>query len=158
MDNITQQRVNLLHPILKDEVIKTLTLLENKGIFVRISQGLRTFTEQTAIYEQGRSLPGNIVTNAKAGQSFHNYGLAFDFCLLHKDGTVSWSEIEDANNDKQADFMEVIEEFEKIGWTSGFWWKHADKDHLEKPFGHTFEQLLALDANRQTDENGYVII
>lgn len=34
--------------------------------------------EQQNIYDQGRTSPGAIVTNAKPGDSYHNYGLAFD--------------------------------------------------------------------------------
>jgi hypothetical protein len=38
--------------------------------------------EQTALYSLGRSAPGKIVTKARAGESFHNYGLAFDWVPL----------------------------------------------------------------------------
>lgn len=48
------------------------------GITVNIISGLRTFEEQDALYAQGRTSPGNIVTNARAGHSVHNFGLAFD--------------------------------------------------------------------------------
>lgn len=46
---------------------------------IKIVSVLRTFKEQDRLYAQGRTAPGNIVTNAQAGQSYHNYGLAFDF-------------------------------------------------------------------------------
>ncbi len=48
------------------------------GITIEIINGLRTFQEQDALYARGRTRPGLIVTNARAGQSVHNYGLAFD--------------------------------------------------------------------------------
>lgn len=38
----------------------------------------RSFAEQDDLYAQGRTKPGHIITNAKAGSSAHNYGLAFD--------------------------------------------------------------------------------
>lgn len=41
--------------------------------------GFRTFEEQTKLYEQGRKLPGTIVTKAQAGESPHNYGCATDW-------------------------------------------------------------------------------
>ena len=41
--------------------------------------GMRTMEEQAALYAKGRTTEGKIVTKAKAGQSFHNYGLAFDW-------------------------------------------------------------------------------
>lgn len=51
---------------------------------------LRSGTEQNALWEQGRSVPGKIVTYAKAGQSAHQYGLALDFCLL-VNGKANWN-------------------------------------------------------------------
>ncbi|MBA3487260.1 MAG: M15 family metallopeptidase [Lysobacter sp.] len=50
----------------------------DNGITVNIISGLRSFQEQGALYAQGRTSPGNIVTNARAGHSVHNFGLAFD--------------------------------------------------------------------------------
>jgi peptidoglycan L-alanyl-D-glutamate endopeptidase CwlK len=48
------------------------------GITIRVIAGLRTYEEQNDLYEQGRSKPGNIVTNARGGYSNHNFGFAFD--------------------------------------------------------------------------------
>ncbi len=43
-----------------------------------VISGLRAYEEQNDLYEQGRSKPGKIVTNARAGFSNHNFGIAFD--------------------------------------------------------------------------------
>ena len=48
------------------------------GITIRIISGLRSYAEQDALYAQGRTAPGNKVTNAKGGYSNHNFGIAFD--------------------------------------------------------------------------------
>lgn len=48
------------------------------GINIKIISGLRTYEEQDALYAQGRTTPGNIVTNARGGHSNHNFGIAFD--------------------------------------------------------------------------------
>ncbi|MDQ3287542.1 MAG: M15 family metallopeptidase [Pseudomonadota bacterium] len=48
------------------------------GITVNVISGMRTFQEQDALYARGRTRPGPIVTNARGGQSVHNFGLAFD--------------------------------------------------------------------------------
>lgn len=51
----------------------------------------RSGEEQAVLYAQGRTLPGHIITNAKAGQSAHNYRLAFDGCpIVH--GKPLWAE------------------------------------------------------------------
>lgn len=60
------------------------------GIPVLIYSTLRDEESQNALYAQGRSLPGKIVTNAKGGDSFHQYGVAFDFVPL-KDGLPDWN-------------------------------------------------------------------
>ena len=49
------------------------------GLDILVTCTLRTQAEQQALYAQGRTAPGHIVTNAQAGQSAHNYGLALDF-------------------------------------------------------------------------------
>jgi peptidoglycan LD-endopeptidase CwlK len=48
------------------------------GIFVKVIAGTRTYAEQDALYAQGRTTPGPIVTDAPAGYSNHNFGIAFD--------------------------------------------------------------------------------
>ena len=47
-------------------------------ICIKIISGFRTYEEQDALYAQGRTAPGKIVTKAKAGYSNHNFGIAFD--------------------------------------------------------------------------------
>ena len=48
------------------------------GITIRVISGLRTYEEQNALYDQGRTKPGKIVTKARGGYSNHNFGIAFD--------------------------------------------------------------------------------
>lgn len=48
------------------------------GIKIKVISGLRTYAEQDALYAQGRTNPGRIVTNVKGGYSNHNFGIAFD--------------------------------------------------------------------------------
>jgi len=52
------------------------------GITIKIISGLRTYAEQNALYAQGRTAPGSIVTNARGGYSNHNFGLAFDIGIF----------------------------------------------------------------------------
>ena len=85
MDKPTKQRIANLHPSVRDEV--TLIIEEcDKALSgkakIRITEGLRTIEEQNLLYAKGRTLPGKKVTNAKGGQSIHNYGFAVDMCLI----------------------------------------------------------------------------
>jgi len=52
------------------------------GVTIKILSGLRTYQEQDALYAQGRTAPGNKVTNAKGGFSNHNFGIAFDIGIF----------------------------------------------------------------------------
>lgn len=51
---------------------------------------LRSNAEQDLLYAQGRSAPGHVVTNARAGQSAHNYGLALDIVPM-VNGKPDWN-------------------------------------------------------------------
>ena len=60
------------------------------GLTVKITSGNRTYAEQDALYEQGRTKPGSVVTNAPGGFSNHNFGLAWDITLFDRDGKPVW--------------------------------------------------------------------
>lgn len=60
------------------------------GIDILVTTTLRSPEEQTALYAQGRTAPGHIVTNAKAGQSAHQYGLAIDIVPM-VNGKPDWN-------------------------------------------------------------------
>lgn len=55
------------------------------GITIKITSGLRTYEEQDALYAQGRTAPGVIVTKARGGCSNHNFGIAFDVGVFEAD-------------------------------------------------------------------------
>lgn len=48
------------------------------GIRIKVISGFRTYAEQDALYAQGRTAPGSVVTKARGGYSNHNFGIAFD--------------------------------------------------------------------------------
>lgn len=150
-DTISIPRVELLHPAIRTEVRQLIDKAEAKLPYtaIRIVQGLRTFSEQDTLYAQGRTKPGKRVTNAKGGQSFHNYGLAIDFALLYdKDKnstyeTLSWDTLKDMDKDGESDWMEVVEVFEEAGYTwGGRFTSIKDNPHFEKNFGLTWRQLF----------------
>ena len=73
--------------------------------------GLRTFEDQDKLYAQGRTKPGQIVTNARGGDSLHNYGLAADYVLdgqVEKPGIQwSWDIKSDLNADGCNDWLDI---------------------------------------------------
>ena len=66
-----------------------LSNLDKAGLTGRIISSTRTYAEQDILWQQGRSLPGAIVTNAMGGQSMHNFGLAWDVGIFSKGEYVS---------------------------------------------------------------------
>jgi peptidoglycan L-alanyl-D-glutamate endopeptidase CwlK len=125
------------------------------GIPIVITQGLRTIAEQNALYAQGRTAPGSIVTNAKGGYSNHNFGVAIDFALLTNDGkSVSWDAKLDANRNGKADWNEVVTLAKALGFTWGGDWKtFLDLPHFEMTFGLSTAQYRAgkCPTQAQTD-------
>lgn len=163
MDAVTVDRIKKLHPKVRDEVYN-LVVMCNTALTgraeVRIVQGLRTIEEQDALYAKGRTIKTEKkVTNAKGGQSIHNYGLAIDFCLLIDGKEISWDLKKDWDGDKVADWMEVVKIFRNAGWVWGGTWKFVDNPHFEKTFNHTWSTLFAkVKANDFISGTKYVNI
>jgi peptidoglycan L-alanyl-D-glutamate endopeptidase CwlK len=166
-DQKTLERIQLLHPKLRDEAVQIydeICAALTGNAICRFSYTLRTFAEQDALYAQGRSKPGAIVTKAKGGQSYHNYGLAIDIVLiLDKDlngtfETASWDTKIDADGDKQADWMEIVGIFKRYGWEWGGDWRFKDDPHFQKTFGKSVSELMTLHKAGKIDKNGFVLI
>lgn len=143
-DQISYDRIALLHPNVREEAKAILheveAILTGKAT-IRVVQGLRTIAEQDELYAQGRTKPGKVVTNAKGGSSYHNYGLAVDFALL-VDGKVSWDIKSDWDGDKFSDWMEVVNIFQKHGWEWGGNFKSLkDYPHFQKTYGYSIGDL-----------------
>jgi len=78
VDNVSEANLGGVHPELARRVRRLADKCEANGIAIRVTQGLRTWGAQDALYAQGRTAPGKIVTNAPGGHSMHNFGLAVD--------------------------------------------------------------------------------
>ena len=139
-----QFRLDALHPQVQKAKEQLIRNCQKKGIQIRITQGLRTFEEQNSLYAQGRTKPGNIVTYAKGGQSYHNYGLAIDFVVMDpKSKKPTWNLSFDGNHNGRSDWEEVGEEGKKLGFEWGGDWQGGFRDypHLQMTFGHSIWEL-----------------
>jgi peptidoglycan LD-endopeptidase CwlK len=156
-DKITIDRIMLLHPSVRGEALvmykEICTVLTGNAI-CRFTHTLRTYVEQSNLFEQGRSKPGKIVTWARAGYSYHNFGLAIDICLIIDGKVATWDTIKDFDKDGVADWMEVVKVFKKYGWEWGGDWKSKkDYPHFQKTFNYSTEAL----RNAKTEGNYPVI-
>jgi hypothetical protein len=146
--------INELHPAIKDEVKMLLDVVNSKLTVSKmvIIEGLRTFNRQMVLYKKKDK-----ITNAKAGYSYHNYGLAFDFCLSIN-GNFVWDEYADYDNDGIPDWSIVVDVFKKAGYTWGGNFKNIhDASHFEKTFGYSCKELYKKYNNGKT-KNNYVIL
>ncbi len=151
-DKITERRINKLHPMIRDKVRAFIAAAQDQDIFLRITSGLRTWGEQQKLYDQGRTAESKekkepIVTQTKPGQSFHNYGLAFDVVEI-KDGTALW----DNPNWAKIGALGKTFGFEWGGEWSGF----QDLPHFEYPPGVPASKLLSFYNSGKLDANGYL--
>lgn len=169
MDKVTIQRLALLHPSVVAEAMQIVEecceVLTGRAE-IRITYGLRTNKEQAALYALGRTVVnpqgktakkpmGNIVTNAKAGQSVHNYGFAVDMCLIIDGKVASWDTKKDWDGDKVSDWDECVKVFAKHGWTWGGNWRNfKDMPHFEKIGFNNWRALSKM----KVDAKGYVIL
>ena len=159
-DKISEDRVLMLHPKIRDEVKNLIELAEtqiDQNLAIRVVQGLRTIKEQDDLYAIGRTIGGKIVTNAKGGQSIHNYGLAFDFILLFKDKDGIY-QYDDKKSWLVGPNHKIVQQiFKNNGWTWGGDWRTiVDYPHFEKTFQYSWKDLFARYNQHLLDANGYV--
>lgn len=102
--------------------------LHPQGIYVGVAQAMRTIAEQNALYAQGRrGIAGEkIVTNARGGQSNHNYGVAVD--LFVYPGTFAKAEFLQPSDTRM---KKIVAAMKKRGMKWGGDWDFKDYPHFE---------------------------
>lgn len=140
LDQPSIVRLDAVYPPLKAKAILIYQQIFDKyGLMMRCSRGYSTFQEQDALYSQSRTAPGPRVTNAKGGQSTHNYAIAFDSCFRgvdpylakHPNGENIWRDV--ALFGQQLGLMSGVN-FPELG----------DTDHLENRYKMNIAQLRQL--------------
>ncbi|MEQ1643753.1 MAG: M15 family metallopeptidase [Pyrinomonadaceae bacterium] len=127
MDQASKNRLAKVHPELARRVEKTIDLLAAAGLDVRVVQGLRSYAEQEALFQQGRTRKGPKVTNARGGQSNHNFGLAVDLCPFG-DGSADW------DNDPGFTLIGKAAKTQGLEW-GGDWDSFPDRPHVQLKTG-----------------------
>jgi peptidoglycan LD-endopeptidase CwlK len=135
--NRAEKKLSGLHPVVAEKARNLIKKAHSEGIYIIITQGLRTIEEQNRLYAQGRTKPGKIVTNARGGYSYHNFGLAFDFCVCD---VVKGSLAPNWNVDRR--WLRVGQIGKSLGLEWGGDWKSfKDYPHFQYTFGLSLAQL-----------------
>jgi peptidoglycan L-alanyl-D-glutamate endopeptidase CwlK len=107
------------------------------GIVVKVICGTRTYAEQTALYAQGRTTPGPLVTDALAGYSNHNFGIAFDVGIfnggVYLDDSPLYAKVG------------ALGRAQSLEW-GGDWTSFTDEPHFQLPWSGSLAEARALVA------------
>lgn len=120
-----------LHPQLQPLADAVVQYAAKLGGEVKIAGTIRTAADQDALYAQGRTAPGPQVTMAKGGQSYHNYGLAFDVSVTKLPSSLS-TEAFLAHMGTYAETIGMV-------WGGDF----GDQDHFEYHPGFAWQDLIS---------------
>ena len=127
LDDRSERNIATLHPDLVNRasafISAAKSLAAQRGLDVKCICGLRSFSEQAALYAKGRTAPGPIVTKAQPGSSMHNFGLAIDIGVFSKDGKTY--------HGSHALYRELGPLGESLGFEWGGRWKFNDEPHYQ---------------------------
>lgn len=133
-DERTERNIATLHPRAqakaREFMALAVPLMQQYGAEVKIIGGYRTYAEQDALYAQGRTKPGPVVTKARGGFSNHNFATAWDVGIF-KGGKY----LEDSPL-----YSRLGELADDVGIEWGGNWKFRDEPHFEVRTGLTMEQ------------------
>ncbi|WP_137806803.1 M15 family metallopeptidase [Pseudomonas sp. G(2018)] len=82
LDARSKKNIETLLPEVQPYAVALIQKAALNGIQAKVISGHRTYAEQDALYAKGRPDNGPKVTNAKGGQSNHNFGIAFDIGIF----------------------------------------------------------------------------
>lgn len=131
---VNSRKIDDLLPVVQDKVRKFLELCHENDIDILITSTFRDNESQNALYAQGRTAPGKIVTNAKAGESWHNHRCAIDVVPL-RNGKPVW-------NGSDPIWQDVGRLGKEAGleW-AGDWKRFKEFPHFQYTGGKTLAQL-----------------
>jgi len=133
-----------LLPLVQRKADAMVSEMKRLGHDIRITQGFRSKAEQDRLYAQGRTTPGAVVTNARGGESWHNYGLAVDL-VFRKEGF---------NAPKSLwNLLGKVGEAQGFEWGGNAHWIKAgfvDKPHFSMTLGYTLKDAQSgkIDYNK----------
>lgn len=114
--------VNELLPVVREAYLRGKAKLDAAKIDTVVTCTYRTAEQQAELYAQGRTTKGPKVTNAKPGQSFHEYRVAFDIYPI-VNGKIDFA----------GKYLDVWHKMADIFKSEGFEWAGEWKTFKEMP-------------------------
>ena len=114
-------------------------LMAPQGVRVEVISGLRSWAAQAALYASGRTKPGRIVTKARPGSSWHNYGLAIDLGLFQASNGLYLDEGKPKLAEALYDQIGRLAAQCGIEW-AGTWKTFQETPHFQVTFGLSLTQ------------------
>lgn len=139
--------ITLCHPKLQMLAAKLVVECSKHGLIIKIGETYRTVAEQDAFYAQGRTKPGNKITNAQGNtySSYHQWGTAFD--IYFNDGLGAYN-YKSSGKERTSDFSAVGVIGVSIGLEWGGNWNFVDKPHFQLPdWGSSTSGIKKVYAN-----------
>lgn len=133
---INSRKLEDLLPPVRERVERMIAACKAEGIDLLVTSTYRDNASQEALYAQGRTAPGRIVTNARAGQSFHNYRCAVDVVPI-RNGKAIWNA-----KDPVWQRIGAIGKAAGLEW-AGDWKRFREFAHFQYTGGLTLAQLKA---------------
>ena len=114
--------IQYLIPEAQEAATELVAVCADAGLSIKLTDSFRTKDEQDALYAQGRTTPGEIVTSCRYPDSLHNWGCAFDFCR-----NVKGCEYDDSDG-----FFESVGAIAQgLGLVWGGSFKKPDRPHVQ---------------------------
>jgi peptidoglycan LD-endopeptidase CwlK len=144
--------LSALEPSTRVKAEKALELLHARGLDVLIYCTWRSWEEQAAEYAKGRTKPGKIVTRARPGRSWHQWGRALDFVPLRFGKILVWGTrgngLDQDPSDDATDDLELWQRcaacFKEAGFQwAGDWPRFKDFPHVQNTWGVDLETLIS---------------
>jgi peptidoglycan L-alanyl-D-glutamate endopeptidase CwlK len=136
---INSRNIDDLHPTVQKKCLDHIHACKQAGIDLLVTSTYRDGESQNELYAQGRTKPGRIVTNAKAGQSFHNWKVAYDVVPL-RFGKPVWG-----TSGKDLELWQKVGELGKaqgLEW-AGDWKRFKEFPHFQFTGGLTLADFQA---------------
>lgn len=136
---VNSRSLDDLNPIVRKLALRFVDCCKTKGIDILVTSTYRDNESQALLYAQGRTVPGKKVTNAKAGQSWHNWRAAFDIVPL-RNGKPVWN--------TTGDDLKLWQQVGAIGVACGLEWagnweRFKEFPHFQYTAGLTLDDMQA---------------